>query len=408
MSMDFGRALDEITVAAQGAVRPVQVDGIRARVRRRRTQGVALRSVGGVAVVGAVVASLSLLGGGPGQDAIAPVGIATVTTVPSPTPTPTPTAEPATPLPGWVAGGAPCSAPFELEPVDAPTLEVQGAVVIGQLDRTTAMFAPDPAGTTLFLDVLTTTDVPGLAAGDGLARLTTVLVDEHGTVAFWSDPAREIPQFDAADDSHISSMSGMYDAVDCRTGRPLTGTYRVFAHDEGGPETVELAPVTFGPDGTHLPQDFGDSLPVCGQPPPDVPADLTVSIDPGVELDDVNPGGLHAPVTVTATGPGRLAGRVPQSLHAVLVDEQGRVATRPHDPMSRRYDSGATFDVGAGESFPAEVFQWFAGCGPADGTRGALEGSYDLYVYDVVLAGDGSGDPSPRVLLGGPFPVTLR
>jgi hypothetical protein len=312
-------------------------------------------------------------------------------------------------VPGWVAGGTPCGAAYRLEPVDDPEIEVQGGVVIGTLDRATAGFAPDPDGTTLFVDVSTTSEVPGLpAGGDGLAHLTTMLLDDNGDVAFWSDPARQIPQFQATEDAHSSSMYGLYDAVDCRTGRPLTGTYRAVAVDEGGPETVELAPVTFGAVGTRLPASFADSLPVCGQPVPDVTADLTVALDPRVSLDGVDAAGLHAPVTVTAAGPGRLEGRVPQALRAVLVDDQGLVLTQAFDVVVGRHDSGATFDVAAGESFPAEVFQWFTPCTPTTTTGSIARGSYELYVYDTVLADDGSGAPAPRTLVGGPFPITLR
>ena len=64
MSMDFRHALDEIAAQAQGAVGAVDVDGLRARVRRRRTQGVVVRSVGGLAAVGVLAASVALLGGG--------------------------------------------------------------------------------------------------------------------------------------------------------------------------------------------------------------------------------------------------------------------------------------------------------------------------------------------------------
>jgi hypothetical protein len=322
-------------------------------------------------------------------------------------------AEPTTPLPGWVAGGAPCGTAFALEPVDDPRIGVQGGVTIGTLDRQTAAFTPDPAGSTVFLDVFGTAHAPG-TSGDGSGQLTTMLVDDSGTVAFWSDEARMLPQLQATDGSRASSMFFMWDAVDCRTGRPLVGTYRAFAHQSAGPETVELAPVTFGPDGTRPPDPFVDRLPVCGQPVPDVAPDFTVALDPGVVLDGVNAAGLRAPVTVTRTGTSRLQGRVPQSMHAVLVAD-GVVVSQAFDPIMRRFDSGATFDVAAGESFPAEVFQWFTQCFPSTvaGTQvtttgWAAPGTYDLYVYDVFLADDGSGTPTPRTAVGGPFPITVR
>ncbi|WP_315092907.1 hypothetical protein [uncultured Cellulomonas sp.] len=402
MSMDFGRALDDIAAQAQGALRPVEVGGVQARIQRRRTQGVVVRSVGGVAVVGAVVASLTLPGGRP-VTVPAEVPFATATVAPSPSPT----VEPLGAVAGWAAGGAPCGAAFALDLVDDPVIEVQGGVTVGTLDRATAAYAPDRAGSTMRLDVWTTADVPGEPAGDGLARLTTMLVDEDGTVVFWSDPSRQIPPAGATDMSGRTSVYGLFDAVDCRTGRPLAGTYRVYAHDEGGPETVELAPVTFGGDGTRPAVDFLDRLPVCGQPVPAVDPDFTVTVDPAA-LEGARDGGLHAPVTLTATGSDRLQGRVPQSLHAVLVDEQGLVVTQAEDALLGRFDSGATFDVGGGESFGAEVFQWFVQCSRTSETGWAEPGTYDVYVYDVLLADDGSGTPSPRTAVGGPFPITLR
>jgi hypothetical protein len=294
--------------------------------------------------------------------------------------------------------------------VDDPGIEVQGGVVVGTLDRQTAAFGADPAGSTVFLNVFTTSHVPGVGADlNTPSGLTTVLVDDSGTVAFWSDESRMTPQFQAAAGQGMS-MYSMWDAVDCRTGRPLVGTYRAFAHEAGGPETVELAPVTFGPDGRDgagLPDPFVDRLPVCGQPVPDVAPDFTVALDPSVSLDRVSDGGLHAPVTVTRTGGGPLQGRVPQSMHAVLVDD-GVVVTRADDPISGRFDSGATFDVTAGESFPAEVFQWFSQCTPTTDSGWAEPGTYDLYVYDVFVADDGSGVPAPRTAVGGPFPITIR
>lgn len=402
MSTDVRNALDEIAAQAQGAVRAVDLDRLRSRVRRRRTQGAVVRSVGGLAVVGVVAASLTLLGDGP-VPAPAEVPVATAT----PTPSTTPSAGPTTALPGWVPGGAPCGSVFALEPVDHPELEVQGSVMIGTLDRQTAMFGPDPAGSGVYLNVFTTSEVPGQpAGGDGTSDLTTVLVDDEGTVAFWSDPARLTPRVESAD-GQGSSVSNLYDAVDCRTGRPLVGTYRVFAHEANGPETVELAPVTFGPNGTRPPNPFLDVLPVCGQPVPDVVRDFTVALDPAVVLDDVDDAGLHLPVTVTSADPGRLRGRVPQSLHAVLVDADGIVVTEAFDRLVGRHDSGAAFDVRTGGSFPAEVFTWFRPCGPTPtGTVGS--GAYDLYVYDVFLADDGSGVPTPRTAAGGPFPLTVR
>jgi hypothetical protein len=297
--------------------------------------------------------------------------------------------------------------------VDDPVLEVQGGVTIGTVDLVTAGFIPDPAGATLLIGVMTTTDVPGFAAGDGISELTTVLVGADGTVAFWDDPLRVRPQVEATDGSNFSTSSWLYDAVDCRTGRPLTGTYRVFATDAGGPELVELAPLTFGPDGTRPPTVIDDPLMTCGEPAPDEltagpdAADFSVTLDPGVDLEDVNDAGLHAPVTVTATGTSRLTGRVPQSLRAVLVDDQGIVVTMGEVGGFGRFDSGATFDTGVSESFSAEVFQWFSTCLFSGNSGYVAPGTYDLYVDDRVMADDGSGTPTPRTIVGGPFRITL-
>jgi hypothetical protein len=133
-----------------------------------------------------------------------------------------------------------------LEEYDAPRIEVAGSVIVGTLDPATAQFSVDPAGGTLRLDVTTTAE-----ADDGPAQLTTMLVDADGTVAFWSDPARQLPQVEPDDDVRTAPTGTLYDAVDCRTGLPLTGTYQAFVHDAGGPETVELAPVTFDQDATR-------------------------------------------------------------------------------------------------------------------------------------------------------------
>ncbi|GCD21617.1 hypothetical protein GXP71_07175 [Cellulomonas sp. H30R-01] len=53
--------------------------------------------------------------------------------------------------------------------------------------------------------------------------------------------------------------------------------------------------------------------------------------------------------------------------------------------------------------------QWFATCPTADSDEDVAPGTYGLYVYSVLLAA-GAPDlsPSPRIAVGGPFPVTLR
>ncbi|WP_282944107.1 hypothetical protein [Cellulomonas endometrii] len=112
---------------------------------------------------------------------------------------------------------------------------------------------------------------------------------------------------------------------------------------------------------------------------------------------------------MTAARDGRLVGIVPQTLHAVLVDQDGTVVSQVYDPTRQDYDSGATFDLGEGESFSAEVYQWFASCPDSGRYESVASGSYDLYVYSVILASDGpGGSPSPRIAVGGPYTVTLQ
>ena len=257
-----------------------------------------------------------------------------MTATPTPSATPTPTPEATTPLPGWVASGAPCGAAYALERGGRPSDRGAGRrhhrhprPPDGGASHPTPRGPPcSSTSSGRRASRVTAVDL------SGPSQLTTMLVDDSGTVAFWSEESRMLPQFQAADGLG-ASMYSMWDAVDCRTGRPLVGTYRVFAHQAAGPETVELAPVTFGPDGTRPPDPFLDRLPVCGQPLPDVAPDFTVALDPGVVAGPRQPGGLHAPVTVTRTGAGRLQGRVPQSMHAVLVHD-GVVVSQADDPIS--------------------------------------------------------------------------
>ncbi|MDC7120860.1 hypothetical protein OMK64_04870 [Cellulomonas fimi] len=398
MSTDFGRVLREIEADARGAARGVDVDLTRSRVRRRRTQAVASRAVGGAAAVGAVVVAIALAGGraptphGPVHPAGTPSTTATVT-------------------------ASPCGADVALDEVDDPDVEIRGQVVVGTLQPDLS-FEDDSAGSALHVDVSVTPDVPaGPFDGGDRSDVTTMLVAPDGRVAFWSDPARQISRT-ATDGSGAVSPDGVYDAVDCGTGQPLTGTYRAYAttatNGSSGGETTELAPVVLGPGDQRWAGQWPDLVPTCGRPAPadlldgTVDADLTVALDPGADLDDVRRG-LHTGVTVTAAGPGRLTGRVPQALHAVLVDRDGTVVSRVYDPTRQEYDSGATFDVEPGESFRAEVSQWFATCPDADRYQDVAPGSYDLYVYSVLLAaGAPDRSPSPRIAVGGPFPVTLR
>lgn len=403
MSMDFGEALREITADAADVTRPVDVERAQARMRRRRTQGAVLSSVGAAVGVVVLVMAVVLVGSRVATD-VAPV-------VPVVTDSPTPTASPA-------ADGALCGTPFALEETDDPDIEVQGAVRVGTLDRETASFEWDitPADT-LYVSVGTTPDVPDGPWDDlHLSDVTTMLVGPDGTVAFWTDPAKQL-HVEATDGSGGVAVDGLYEAVDCRTGRALTGTYRAYATTaldgtEGG-EMVELAPVSFEAGSGQMAGQWDDRVPACGRPAPaelltgEVEADFDVTLDPGV-LEDVRKG-LHADVTVTATGPDRLTGRVPQAFHAILVDRSGTVVSRPYDPTREEFDSAATFGVGQGESFPAEVYQWFASCPDETRYGNVRAGKYDLYVYTVILASSGPGtSTAPRVAVGGPFPVTLR
>lgn len=153
-------------------------------------------------------------------------------------------------------------------------------------------------------------------------------------------------------------------------------------------------------------------MPECGRPAPadllagDLNSDFDVTLDPNADFDNVHRG-IHLDATVTATHPGQLTGRVPQAIHALLVDRDGEVVSRLYDPTRAEFDSADTFNVSQGESFPAEVYQWFATCPDRFENVGA--GSYDLYVYTVILASAGPDQsPAPRIAVGGPFPIRLQ
>ena len=322
-----------------------------------------------------------------------------------------------TPTTSSASGGVRCGTTFALEEIDSPDIEIMGAVFVGTLDLESGGFEfGGGTGSTLYVDVGTTSDVPD-GPWDELHRssVTTMLVGPDGTVAFLTDPARQL-QGEAADGSGGTWPDGLYDAVDCRTGRPLTGTYRAYATtftDGGdGGETLELAPVSFELGAFQLAGAWSDRVPACGRPAPadllagEVDAVFDVTLAPGVELDEVR-SGIHVEVIVTATGTDELSGRVPQALHAVLVDRDGVVASRLYDPTREEYDSGATFDVSQGESFPAEVYQWFSSCPDRYGNVSA--GTYDLYFYTLISAATCPGcGHGPRVAVGGPFPITLQ
>jgi hypothetical protein len=303
-------------------------------------------------------------------------------------------------------------------PSDEPGVAIRGAVVVGAVDPESGGFTGTGLGDTLWVDVAAAAEVPaGPSDGGDRAAVTTTLVDAAGTVAFWTDPGREL-RGEATDGSGATLPDGLWAGTDCRTGEPLAGTYRAFATTgdpvAGGGETVELAPVTFGAGSGDLAGAWPDLVPTCGEPVPaglvtgDADAELGLALDPGADLGGLR-GGLRAGVTVTNTGDGRLTGRVPQAVHALLVDADGTVVSRVYDPTRGEYASGATFDVAPGGSFPAEVDQWFASCPDADRYGDVVAGEYDLYLYAVLLGAEDPADsPAPRIAVGGPYRVTLR
>jgi len=395
---DFAEQLRARVDAAAPHI-PVDTSVVIPGARRRRTFTLAAAVAGSLAVV---------FGGWAGVSAL-PTLSEGVAPASEQTPTPTTSSR---------SGGTPCGTAFALEETDSPDIEVQGAVVAGTLDPETGGFEWGTPGPTLFANVGTTSEVPE-GPSDGLDRsgVTTMLVGPDGTVAFWTDPERQL-QGEATDGSGGTWPDGLYDAVDCRTGRPLTGTYRAYAttttDGTGGGETLELAPVSFELGSGQMAGQWPDRVPACGRPAPadllagEVNADFDVTLDPGVDLEDVRRG-LHVDVTVTATGTDQLTGRVPQALHALLVDRDGMVVSRLYDPTREEFDSGATFDVSQGESFSAEVYQWFSSCPDPDRYENVRAGTYDLYVYTVILASTCPDcGPGPRVAVGGPFPITLQ
>ena len=398
---DFAEQLRARVDAAAPHI-PVDTSVVIPGARRRRTFTLAAAVAGSLAVV---------FGGWAGVSAL-PTLSEGVAPASEQTPTPTTTSS---------SDGTPCGTAFALEETDSPDIEIMGAVDVGTLDPETGSFEVGGGtgpGSTLWVEVGTTSDVPEGPWDDyHRSSVTTMLVDPDGTVAFWTDPERQL-QGEATDGSGATWQDGLYDAVDCRTGRPLTGTYRAYAttttDGTGGGETLELAPVSFELGAFQLAGQWPDRVPACGQPAPadllagEVDADFDVTLDPGVDLEDVRRG-LHVDVTVTATGTDQLTGRVPQALHALLVDRDGMVVSRLYDPTRDEFDSGATFDVSQGESFSAEVYQWFSSCPDPDRYENVRAGTYDLYVYTVILASTCPDcGPAPRVAVGGPFPITLQ
>ncbi|WP_217615238.1 hypothetical protein [Cellulomonas sp. GbtcB1] len=395
MSMDFGRALRDLTTEAERVAHPVDVRRIQTRMHRRRARRVTLQCIGGVAVIGAVGTGVGLLADGLPEDHRP--------------------ALPSTPAPRVPT----CGEEFVLSAADHVDFTVHGSVAVGVVDERNGSFQGTSTGDALYVDVFVEPDGPSgpLGAPDRSA-VTTVLVDSGGTVAFRSDQAQQL-EFEATDGSGATAVDGLYDAADCRTDAPLDGTYRTYAVGTdprtGRSDVVQLAPVSFELGAGQQAGQWPSLVPTCGRAAPDdliagrVTADFDVALESSAGLDDLR-GGLSARATVTATTPeGRLVGTVPQTLHAVLVDHDGTVVSQVYDPTRQDYDSGATFDVGAGESFPAEVYQWFASCPDSGSYETVPSGSYTMYVYSVILASDGPGaSPSPKIAVGGPYAVTLQ
>ncbi|NTW42281.1 MAG: hypothetical protein HGA44_20805 [Cellulomonadaceae bacterium] len=234
MSAELHAALSEIAAAAGDGVPTVDLGRVRGRVRRRRAGRAAVgTSATLVAVAGVVV--VVILGAGRTPTPAAPLD--------TPSASSSPTEDPTAALPGWVPGAAPCGTTPALVESDGAGVKLEGEIVPGTLDLVTAEFAPGPEGTSVFDDVTVAAEVLGVPSNSGGVAVV-MLLDPSGAVAFWNDEDRLLPQITSTVDSHFSSLSRLYPAVDCRTGRPLVGTYRTFA--TVGDEAVMLTPVTFG------------------------------------------------------------------------------------------------------------------------------------------------------------------
>lgn len=225
MSAELFDALSEIAAAAGPAVREVDQDRVRLRLRRRRSARRAAGVTTTLLVVAAAAVAATSTGAWRTTPPVAPVGTTTLTASPTPT------------VPGWVLGAAPCGEVPTVTVTDDPDVAIEGAVTLGTFEPATAGWIADPRGSVLLVDATVTGVVPGAVDGSVVVRL----VDESGTVAFWNDPARRRPQVQATENSHFSSAYNLWDAVDCRTGLPLEGSYRVLA--TAGDLTVELAPM---------------------------------------------------------------------------------------------------------------------------------------------------------------------
>ncbi len=346
--------------------------------------------------------------------AVSSCGVWSATAPIEPTPTAAVTSE--TVLAGWAPGAAPCGEQAGTA-TDSPDYTVDGEVEVGTIDRTTAQLTPDPTGSTVwaFASVLP----QGHGSSANLTYDQVLIVADDGTVVFWNDPARAEPGFTATRDSHFTMPSGiLFDAVDCRTGRSLVGTFHVLVRN--GPEATWLTPITFG-DSTAVTQPAAPAT--CGQPvSPEVLAavrspDLAVGLDPALALDALPRDGVRSTVslTVTGTGPagpagaadaGSWLGLTPLAVHAFLVDGSGTVVTVDTPHVGGTYDAAKTFELTTGDSVPAPLDQAFSTC-PADGSAAPAAGDYDLYVYDTVIAGNSLTTDVPLLIGGGPYRVTL-
>ncbi|NCT92152.1 hypothetical protein GXB85_14490 [Cellulomonas sp. APG4] len=424
MRIDLERALEDIAGAAGREADAVPVERVLTRLHRRRAARTTMTSAVGVAAAGSVAVGANAL-------LTAPTPPAGPATAPAPTASPAPSADalpaPATDLvPGWVPGEAPCGEPFALTPTDGPRVELTGQVLHGGPDAND-LFTPGLGESWALIDVTAVPEVPGQALDTEGAPTTgqhTFLVDDAGTVALWDEPTDEPPI--PLKDGTGTNLAGVRDAVDCRTGQPLAGEYRVFAvHGPGeqpwvagdpgaDAEVTELAPVVLGVGAEqHDPWAVPAGAPVCGEKLDDVlarigePA-LRAELDPAA-VASTSEAGVAAPVTLTATGD-RVVASAPQHLRAFLVDDDGAVVT---GVARQGYASPETIDTAQGP-FPAEVWQWWDGCQRFDGGARTVDGvpitvgsTYDLYVWDVVDVRTDDGGTRPGTVLGGPWATTI-
>ena len=426
MRIDLERALSDIAHTGQVAASPVPVPRVLQRMHRRRALRSVALSAGGPAAATAVPLGGALVFGNPVTEE--PPAPPATEAAPAPSPSPSETALDTSPVPGWVPGPAPCGEQYAVVPTDSLMLGIEGGVVPGEHSTVTAMFSPGGAETTVNVDVMTTAHTPGQAV-EGELTMVVRLLDEAGTVALFWPPHDRVPGPgpEATDGSGRTAVTTLADAVDCRTGQPLRGTYRVVAESSvvgtaeiPGPavpevEITELAPVTFGaPARTGGPP----ALPRCGEPADPALLDGTLVRDFEVTIDGKDPQAalslgigqlFRFPLTVTRTDAddaATLSGYVPQALRAALVDSTGTVVSAPLWPT---YPTGQVFDVAPGDTFASGVEDLDGGCVLGDGrTFGPRPGGiYDLYLYDTVEVTAADGTRSARLAVGGPYAVTF-